>query len=660
MLGIFDINLIIISFICSFLGLGFLYLTRDIKTAMGGGAYDNDLMIHAASKSNEWRWLSDMHTKTYTGTATSQKDLTIILLAIFQKIFRDKNGEFPIIALWGFAHIASAFLIYLIGSSYWGPNVGLLISLLYLSSFWMWQISLFVGHLNVATMFFLLAVYCLTQAVGASPFLMSLLIFVSGIYFCCMLFSSSSSLRYAVLFFIAVFWTKYQIAGQELNLNGFYRTIENNHTLFVSFIFTLIFVFLLFIIKCYYKKIITAIYERRAWFLNGIISAKKYPLENYLQRTEEQLPNILKWSVKFYTFLFILINLIGFDYFIPISTSFVLVFLILTLPNIKRSFTFYFNYFYISYMKPGINSSFVRPIKQGYFAKRGINISPLTRGGGIEWVFKIFFKLAPLHTLIYATTLAMLFYFNFTSEQLPISSGLLIALTLVSLLPILWAEITKAYQVSRSYSSGLIGFFIIIGFGTFVFQPYLYFWPIAVGILGVTYIWNLWKFFGIIYPARISFNKIIGTLNKFNIKEFYTYDTPYSLYFLYNIKNTPSLKNLKVNFIKSIRDVKNGWIFIPATSHKGGYIPEGSFMGGDFTEDPVLNELLETKEIEKISNAKFKTICGSDDIWRHESDLITYMDLMLHDITDRDRFRGYAWLLHLKNGACFKYTHMAV
>ena len=650
MINIFEINLIIISFVCLFFWFGFLYLTRNIKPAMGGGTYDNDLMIHAAAKSNEWRWPSDMHTKTYTGTATSQKDLTIILLAIFQKIFRDKNGEFPIVALWGFAHTASVFLIYLISSNYWDPNIALLISLLYLSSFWMWQMSLFVGHLNVATMFFLLAIYCLTQTVGASSLITNLLIFASGIYFCCMLFSSSSSLRYAILFFVAVFWTKYQTVGQELSLNGFYGIMANNHTLFISLIFTLVFTIFIFATKLYYKKIITAIYERRAWFFNGLISAKKYPIENYLQRAEEQLPNILRWLIKFYTFLFIIINIIGFDYFIPISTGFVLVFLTLTLPNIKKTFTFYFNYFYISYMKPGINSSFVRPVKQGYFSKRGINISPYTRGGGIEWVFKIFFKLAPLHTFIYIATLTILIYLNITSKQFLINSGALIILILVSLLPILWAEITKAYQVSRSYSSGLIGFIVVIGFGAFVFQSYPYFWPIAVGILSATYTWNLWKFFEIIYPARISFNKIINIISKFNIKELYTYDTPYSLSFLDNLEKTPSLKNLKINFIKSIRDIRDGWIFIPATSHKGGYIPEGSFSAGDFIEDPVLNNLLETKEIEKIANAKFKTICGLDDIWIHESDLITYMDLILNDITNKDRFRGYAWLLHLKNG----------
>ena len=63
-------------------------------------------------------------------------------------------------------------------------------------------------------------------------------------------------------------------------------------------------------------------------------------------------------------------------------------------------------------------------------------------------------------------------------------------------------------------------------------------------------------------------------------------------------------------------------------------------------EDPALNQLLENRAIEKIATAKFKTVYGSDNIWMQEHDVMTYLDLMLHDIKDKDHFRGYAWLLN--------------
>lgn len=647
MIGIFETNLIIISSICSFFWFVFLYLTREVKPILAGGTSDNDLMIKSAARSNEWRWPSDMHTKTYTGTATSQKDLTIILLAVFQKLFRDKNGEFPILALWGFTHAASAFLVYLIGSSYWNPNIALLISLLYLSSFWMWQMSLFVGHLNVATMFFLLAVYCLTQAVGASSLITNLLIFASGIYFCCMLFSSSSSLRYAILFFVAVFWTKFQMVGQELSLNGFYKTLSSNHGLLISLIFTLAFAIFIFVIKLYYKKIITAIYERRAWFFNGLISAKKYPLANYIQRAEEQLPNVFKWLIKFYTFLFIIVNIVGLNYVVPVAIGFILVFLILSLPDIKKSFGFYFRYLYISYMQPDRNAQFVRYVKYGYFAKKGIQISLNKRPGGIVWVPRIFLRMAPIHMLIYIFLLILVAILSTVTILPIINFSVFLILIIISLLPILWAELTGAVRISKSYSSGLVGFMILIGSISYVFEYNSYFYPISISLIATSIAWNLWKFFSDVYPSRMSFNKIIKTFDKFNIKEIYTYDTFYNDSFFDNVKKTPSLNNLKINLIKSIADVKNGWILIPPTTHKAGYIrQEESIMQGDFTEDPILNQLLGTKDIEKVASAKFKTILGPGNIWLQEGDVLSYLDLILHDIKEKDRFRGYAWLLN--------------
>lgn len=613
----------------------------DGSDNIAGG--DNGNLLRVTAKSNEWKWPSDMHTKTYSGTSTSQRDLTVLLLVIFQKIFRDKKSEYPIIALWGFGNIISALLIYLIGSSYWNPNTALLVSILYITSFWMWQMSLFVGHLNIGTMFFLLAVYFLTASVTINSFLNPWL-FISGISFACMIYASSSSPRYIFSFFAAAFFARHSAVTQEITIEGFRQTIIGNHSLIISLILTAIFCVFLILIKLLYKNIITAAYERRAWFLNGLISAKKYPLEYYLEKAKQQWPNVIRLLIKPYVFIFLIVNLIGLNYFAHIFIGFMTVFFILNLPDIKKNFTFYFNYLYISYLKPGVNSGLVRYVRYGYFSKNHLKIPKNLRGGGFWWVPKIYFRMALIHTLIYILALAIVI-FKITNETG--KDWVLALLVLTSLLPILWAELTKAYQVSRSYSSGLIGFMVLIGFVTYNLESHFYFWPITFGLMIAALIWNSWKFFTYIYPARMSFNKIIKVVKKYGIKEIYTYDTFYNSSFLYNIELTPSLKDLKINFIKSIVDVQNGWIFIPATTHKAGYIrTEESIEQGDFYKDPVLNQLLETKKIEEIASAKFKTVYGSDDIWIQENDITSYMDLMLHYITERDRFRGYAWLLH--------------
>ena len=106
-------------------------------------------------------------------------------------------------------------------------------------------------------------------------------------------------------------------------------------------------------------------------------------------------------------------------------------------------------------------------------------------------------------------------------------------------------------------------------------------------------------------------------------------------------------KKYKINFIESMAEVNDGWIVIPGTNSKSVSM-ESEFeelFNGDFSRDPILNKLLETREIEKIAECKFQAL-GTSDIWVHEAEITSYRDIILHDISPKDRFRGYAWLLH--------------
>ena len=64
----------------------------------------------------------------------------------------------------------------------------------------------------------------------------------------------------------------------------------------------------------------------------------------------------------------------------------------------------------------------------------------------------------------------------------------------------------------------------------------------------------------------------------------------------------------------------------------------------DFDSDPELSQLLKSKEIEKYAVASFKTF-GTSRMWVHESEVTTYRDLTLKEISDEDRWRGRAWIL---------------
>ena len=641
-----ETNFIILILVSFSLWFGFLKLTYGIKPAWPKPGSDSENLVAAAAKSNEWRWLSDMHTKTPVGSSVSMRDTSVLLLVPFQKIFRDKVSTFPIVASFSFSNIISVLFIYLISTNYWGPNVALFVSLLYLVSFWPWQMSLSVAHLNVGTMFFFMAVCLAIQSVDASPIARNFWLLASGMSFTAMLYASSSSPRYIVPFFLAIFFAKHQTLTSELGLGAFLKTVVSNEAFLLSLILTGIVAIFLVFIKLSYKKIITAIYDGRAGVLNSLIKAKKYPPDYYIKLAEEKLSSIFRWFINIYIFLFIILNIIGFNYLIPILLGFLVIFLALNLPDLKKNFILYFNYIHISYVRQ-LWSQFVQFIRFGYFERRGIDISPDIRGGGPLWVVKIYWRMAPFHTLAYAIALISVIVLNSISPVL--DWGSFVLLVLASLSPILWAELTKALQISRAYSSGLAGLSLFIGYGAYVFsERYSPFWILAITFLAVTFFWNLWKFLTDVYPARMTLNNLIKSLKKLNIKEIYTYNIPYNDLFFKNHLGDPYLDDLKINYINSLEEVQNGWIFIPSTSIKGAYLSNEAMECGDFEKDPILNRLLENRQLEEIATVKFKTF-GTSKIWLHENEVQSYLDLMLDDITNKDRFRGYAWLLHSKD-----------
>src|SRR3989338_4915636 len=69
---------------------GILYATPDT---------DNELMVYAAAQSHKWRWPSDVH--KYGAGKTRMKDVSILLLAIFQKITGDKESNYPYTVMTG-------------------------------------------------------------------------------------------------------------------------------------------------------------------------------------------------------------------------------------------------------------------------------------------------------------------------------------------------------------------------------------------------------------------------------------------------------------------------------------------------------------------------------------------------------------------------------
>src|SRR3989338_5198779 len=162
-----DFYFYIILGIAAAFGTAFIVSTKGIFYASPDT--DNGLMAYAPAQSHKWRWLSDVHKYSASTRKVTMKEWTIILLSIFQKIFRDKTTDRPYTVMTGLAVSICTVLIYLIGANYFNTTTGLIVALFYIISFWPWQVSLYGGHANMANLFFLLSVYSIQMSSGAIP-----------------------------------------------------------------------------------------------------------------------------------------------------------------------------------------------------------------------------------------------------------------------------------------------------------------------------------------------------------------------------------------------------------------------------------------------------------------------------------------------------------
>ena len=647
-----DYQLVLITLTALGFGIAFSYSVRGILYHTPDT--DNELMAYAAAQSHKWRWFSDLH-KMGKGK-TGMKDVTIILISVMQRILRNKTGDYPYTVLGGITNAISAFLIFLIATEYLGPVVALFLGILFLVSFWNWQIALHGGHANVATMFFLLSVLSVQQI--NNGFLMpAVWLIITGAIFCLSQFASASSIKYTPLFFVSVFYARYHDLIKSGGWSSIYASIWNNRL--YGFNVTIIALFLagIILLKINYKKIVASIYHRKApAFLNKIISGRElFPLDYYIKHAKKRVRQLTIWGLWLIIGLLLLLNVIGFYYLITIAIGLTLGFLILNLPDIKKGFRYYLDFLLETQVR---KKSHFR-VYVDYFAKKGLTVSRYTQGAGLVWLPRVFFRMIPFHTIIFVVAAAgsIVSLFMFPGD-LWINFVNIVLLLIFSLSPIIWAEMTRAPQLSRTYSPGLVGMLLTIGYGAYLVQiafpgNYIIIFSIT---LTATSAWNLWKFFSDVYPARMGATKLFSVLKRLSIKEIYTYDTKYNRALVETIPGlgeseyTPRKKiepPFAVHYINSITDVRDGWIVIPGTNGRALTMDATEAINNNFrfTKDPVLNKLIESHDIEKMATAKIKT-CGASRIWPLESEVLGYMDLILHEIKPEDIYRGYAWLIH--------------
>lgn len=643
-----DLYFYLVLGISACFGIAFAISTRGIFYHTPNT--DNELMAYAAAQSHKWKWPSDVHKYSASTRKVSMKEWTVILLSVFQKILRDKTTDWPYVTMTGTAVSASTILIYLIAANYFNPTVGLIVSSLYIVSFWPWQVSLYGGHSNIANLFFLLAIYSIQVAFNYTTY-QPVLLATGGAFLGLCLFSSPSSHKYFPAIFAALFFNTYRDLFTSYNIGAIIKALPANQFLLLNIIVVMLFLFAGIFVLITYKTIITSIYLKKApVFLNKLISGRdRFALEHYLENAKKKISTLRRWVFWILVSSLILVNSIPISTLFVFAAGFIFIFLLITMPNIRENVIEYFACM-LEHKKKTHFRDYV-----DYFAKRGITVQRNTRGAGLSWIPKLLWLFVPFHTVIFIALFVLAQYKAFGANDMA-ESIFLVLITLISLSPIIWAEITKAPQASRLYSPSLITLLLLPAYVLSNLHLNTFVMLISSGIVLIVFAWNFWRFLDDIYPARMTVRNLMKTVRKLGITDIYTYRTNFNLAFVDTVPGIgkseylPESENktqspFRVHYIQRLDEVENGWIAVPGTSGKSLTAAGLSELDQDYISDPLLNHLIETKRIEKIAEAKFKTY-GTSTIWINEDDITSYRSLHLKDIGPKDLYRGHAWLIH--------------
>jgi len=214
-------------------------------------------------------------------------------------------------------------------------------------------------------------------------------------------------------------------------------------------------------------------------------------------------------------------------------------------------------------------------------------------------------------------------------------------------------EATKGLKVGKAFMSALLllllvpaaalKFFVERVSDTEVLKFGL--WTVVGLIIVLQLLHTAYVLYSDTIQCRLAPTKLRNKLKELNVREFFTYDNSYNNSFVHTMMYT-YIDEFKVSFINSISEVKKGIVVIPNTSSKSVSMETGQYaiLNGDFDKDSELNNLMENKKIEKIAIAKIRTM-GNSKYYVHESEVTSYRELILKQISEQDRWRGFAWVI---------------
>ncbi len=610
---------------------------------------DNEKQARAAAKAGQWRWISDMH--KYGSGKTRMKDAFVLALVGMQRILGDRTTDYPLVVLCVLSNSISAVLLFIVAKMYWGTEIGLLVFALFITSFWPYLTALFGGPICLAQMFVLASVYLMQIAEFGAPLSGLALYFASGLTIGLVFFSSASARKYLPLLAGAFFYSQrnaFSMVGEGVTTSMF--PLDGVRLAVACSAMVILLAVGLVLLS--YRQVVTAMYfERAPVWLNQVIAGRdRLSLEHYLAHAGDRIVQLLvKPSFVLVLYVGVCLVFVRSSYFyyshFSLLLGICLVFVLFTYPNMIENVEGYFAY----WNAPRLYGHF--RLYVDYFKSIGRPISENMRGAGLQWVIRFFWRIAPFHSIYYVMSAGLLAYMLLLSGLDQRELWMAVGLVVLSLSPVLVGEITRGPQEGRSNYPAFLSMLLLVGYSAFKldkslpFQPRLVFWSVSMAGLLASTVWNLWTFLNDVWPARMAPVWLARALGALRIKEFYTYDTPYNDAFV-NAMPQDVLEKCDLHFVNTLAEVREGYIVVPGTSAKAWNM-EGqrcAIERGDFKNDPVLNQLIDSREITHYAVASFKTF-GTSRMWNHESEVPSYRDLILGEIREYDRWRGRAWIL---------------
>lgn len=652
-----DYYTLIVGFFSILFTLMIIYDTRDVLFFTGYNSTDNEKMVRMASEIQFWDWPSKMHSISYG--RGQLREYWVLGLNLIKRLFKNKISDHLNIVLALSSNLISSILIYFIASNYFSKEVGFIVALFYITSFWPYEVAIFMGHIHLAQMFILFSIYFIQLTDIAGSHYQFLLFFFAGLFYAISFASSSASRKYLPLALAALIYSLRHylfLPWQE----SFILFIQSKLIVFSALIFAiLIFRF--------------AILQRRHYL---VMKVKKFlkndePDEKITSELSKIAENIIWIIFPLGTFfIFFVKENIFYLYITAFCLGILLVMLHLLLPfsNLMENVFRYYKYLYISDW--GTHFKAYANVQDKIFGEK---LPENFRGYGLPWIPRLLFRMIPIIVILYILSVILVGMNQIWgiiqgNKNLTAAGVEFLLLIGISLLPILTVEITRGLQVGKSYMPSLIGLLFLVGAALQIMLDFVkpndnyqfLYWLIVLSVIVLQLIISARMFYIDVLPARLAPRRLYDVLKKLKIKEFYTYNNPYNNSLVQTmLYSYPD--DFNVHYIQSIGEVAEGIIVIPGTSSKSLSMETEKYAieHGDFIYDELLNQLYKDRKIEMLAIAKIKTM-GSSRIFVHESEVTSYRDLILKQITEQDRWLGNAWIISALSIQDFKTNKLKV